>query len=198
MRNLLLSSAAALALACGATVVSAQSTPSNIAPAAPAMSSTQKASYEAWPADKKAAYSKWPAEYQAYFWSLSASQQTGWFALSDAQRKQVYDMPPASRAAAWVSIEQQLAGAMPPSNSDAAAAPEQVQANPVGSTQATDPAPDPATADSPVAPSMPADPSYNAGPYKGAMTAPPADAMNKTYPVCSRTVQDSCRNRGGI
>lgn len=221
MRNLLLTSAAALALACGASAVSAQSTPSNVAPASPAMTSTQKASYEAWPADKKASYDKWPAEYQAYFWSLSASQQTGWFALSDAQRKQVYDMPPASRAAAWVSIEQQLAGATPPSasaaplsatttpmpdaaavpppsDSDAAAAPEQVQANPVGSSQATDPAPDPATAGSPVAPSMPADPSYNAGAYKGALSAPPADAMNKTYPVCSRTVQDSCRNRGGI
>jgi hypothetical protein len=45
---------------------------------------------------------------------------------------------------------------------------------------------------------MPADPSYNAGAYKGALSPPPADAMNKTYPVCSRTVQDSCRNRSGI
>ena len=31
----------------------------------------------------------------------------------------------------------------------------------------------------------------------GAMTAPPAEAMSKTYPVCSRTVKDSCRNPGG-
>jgi hypothetical protein len=44
---------------------------------------------------------------------------------------------------------------------------------------------------------MPADPGYQAGPYKGAMTAPPAEAANKTYPVCSRTVQDGCRNPGG-
>lgn len=57
--------------------------------------------------------------------------------------------------------------------------------------------PDPATADTPVPPAMPADPSYQANPYKGAMTAPPAEAMNKTYPLCSRTVQDNCRNRGG-
>lgn len=33
--------------------------------------------------------------------------------------------------------------------------------------------------------------------YKGALTQPPADAMNKTYPVCSKTRQDSCRNPGG-
>jgi hypothetical protein len=27
--------------------------------------------------------------------------------------------------------------------------------------------------------------------------ASPSGAMNKSYPTCSRTVQDSCRNRGG-
>ena len=32
----------------------------------------------------------------------------------------------------------------------------------------------------------------------GALTPPPADAMNKDYPVCSKTVQDNCRNRGGV
>jgi len=219
MRNLFLTSAAALAIVCGGAAVSAQSA-TNVAPASPAMTSTQKSTYDAWPAAQKAAYDTWPAEYQAYFWSLTPSQQKGWFALTDAQRKQVYEMPPASRAQAWVSIEQQMAGATPPSasaappsattaappdaaaapppgESDAAAAPEQIQANPTGSTEAVDPSPDPATAGSSVAPSMPADPSYNAGPYKGALSAPPADAMNKTYPVCSRTLQDNCRNRNG-
>jgi hypothetical protein len=213
MRNLFLASAAALALACGAAAVSGQSTP-----AGSAITSTQKATYDSWPADKKATYDKWPTEYQAYFWSLSAKQQTGWFALTDAQRKQVYDMPPASRAAAWASIEQQMAGggspapstvpatppvapdaaAAPPMDNDQASAPAQIQANPRGEGPATDTAPDPATADTPVAPAMPADPSYQAGPYKGALTAPPADAMNKTYPVCTRKLQDNCRNRGGI
>jgi hypothetical protein len=199
MRNLFLASAAALALAGGATMVSAQSPAGDPVVAQGAMSAQQKAAYATWPADKKASYDKWPVEYQAYFWSLSASQQTGWFALTDAQRKQVYDMPPASRAQAWVSIEQQLAGGPPPSASaappsastmpspeaaaappatdDPASAPAQVQANPVGSAQAADPSPDPATANSSVAPSMPADPGYNAGPYKGALTAPPADAQ---------------------
>ena len=56
--------------------------------------------------------------------------------------------------------------------------------------------PNPATADSSVPPAMPADPSYNAGPYKGALTQPPADAMNKSYPVCTRKLQDNCQNPG--
>ena len=28
--------------------------------------------------------------------------------------------------------------------------------------------------------------------------SPPEATMNKTYPVCSRTVRDECRNRGGV
>jgi hypothetical protein len=59
-------------------------------------------------------------------------------------------------------------------------------------------APDPVTASSPVPPAAPADPSYKAGPYKGALTAPPASAMQKKYPVCTRKIQDSCRNPGGV
>jgi hypothetical protein len=90
------------------------------------------------------------------------------------------------------------AAAAPPMDSDVASAPAQIQANPRGTGPATDTPPDPATADTPVAPAMPADPSYKAGPYKGALTAPPADAMNKTYPDCTRKIQDSCRNPGGI
>ena len=70
--------------------------------------------------------------------------------------------------------------------------------NPRGEGPTSAVPPNPATADSSVAPAMPADPSYNAGPYKGALTAPPAEAMNKTYPVCTRKIQDSCRNPGGV
>lgn len=32
--------------------------------------------------------------------------------------------------------------------------------------------------------------------YPGNMTAPPADAMNKTYPVCRRGQTDECQNPG--
>ena len=71
----------------------------------------------------------------------------------------------------------------------------QTQANPRGSDgPATVTPPDPATANSPMAPAMPADPSYHAGPYVGALTPPPPEAFNKTYPLCSRTIRDSCMN----
>lgn len=73
----------------------------------------------------------------------------------------------------------------------------QVQANPPGAEPASPVPPNPPTASAEVPPAMPADPSYNAGPYKGALTPPPAEAMAKSYPVCTRKLQDSCRNPGG-
>ena len=75
--------------------------------------------------------------------------------------------------------------------------PVQEQANPQGPGAPTDVPPAPATAADPVSPAMPADPSYNAGPYKGALTPPPPEAMDKTYPICTKKMQDSCRNPGG-
>lgn len=30
----------------------------------------------------------------------------------------------------------------------------------------------------------------------GNLTSPPAQALNRTYPVCTRTLQDSCQNPG--
>ena len=77
-------------------------------------------------------------------------------------------------------------------------APVQVQANPPGEGPASVTPPSPTTASEPVPPAMPADPSYNAGPYKGALTPPPAEAMNKHYPTCTRELQDNCRNPGGV
>ena len=72
----------------------------------------------------------------------------------------------------------------------------QVQANPPGPGIPVATPPNPATAETPVAPAMPADPAYNAGPYKGALTAPPPQAIDKAYPLCTRTLQDSCVNPG--
>lgn len=54
--------------------------------------------------------------------------------------------------------------------------------------------PNPQTANDPVPPAMPADSSYRGAPYKGALTPPPPEAMNKTYPVCGGKIQDSCIN----
>lgn len=69
------------------------------------------------------------------------------------------------------------------------------QANPVGEGVPTTTPPNPQTASEPVQPTMPADASYHAGPYKGALSPPPAEAMHKTYPMCSRTITDSCMQR---
>jgi len=74
----------------------------------------------------------------------------------------------------------------------------QTQANPQGPGTPSATPPDPATAGSPVAPSMPADLNYNAGPYKGALSPPPPQAMNQTYPVCTSSRQDSCVNPGEV
>jgi hypothetical protein len=72
----------------------------------------------------------------------------------------------------------------------------QTQANPPGAGIPTETPPNPPTADAPVPPAMPADPSYNAGPYKGALTPAPAEAMGKSYPLCTSRLQDSCINPG--
>lgn len=72
----------------------------------------------------------------------------------------------------------------------------QTQANPPGEGIPTETPPNPTTAGTPVQPAMPADTSYNAGPYKGALTPAPAEAMGKAYPLCTRTLLDSCINPG--
>ncbi len=74
----------------------------------------------------------------------------------------------------------------------------QTQANPRGSDAPAVSYPDPQSANAPVPPSLPADPAYKGGPYKGALAPPPPSAFNKTYPVCTRQIQDSCRNPGGV
>jgi hypothetical protein len=80
--------------------------------------------------------------------------------------------------------------------SDTEAPVVQTQANPPGEGVPTATPPNPGSAAEPVAPAQPADPNYNAGPYKGALTSPPPEAANKTYPVCTRQLQDNCQNRG--
>ncbi len=76
--------------------------------------------------------------------------------------------------------------------------PAVVQANPPGAGMPSMTPPNPMVASEPVPPALPADPGYMAGPYRGALTPPPAEAMGKVYPLCTRTLQDSCRNRGGV
>lgn len=74
---------------------------------------------------------------------------------------------------------------------------EQVQANPRGSDAPAVASPAPDNANAPVSPSIPADPSYHGGAYVGADSPAPAQAMNKSYPVCRSKQQDECRQPGG-
>ena len=198
MRNFLCASALALAAAFSPEALNAQDnstvtpTPSWVANA------EQQGMIAAWPAERQTIYRAWDPAWQEYFWSLTPSQQTGWWALTDEQRAQVLAMTPPQRAQAWTSIEAQLAG------------------QPPRATPAT-PAQPNAGMGEPATPATPATPSPRAGGMKGmgggmgameghmgsgqmgraAVPPPPASAMNKTYPVCTKMLQDNCRNRGG-
>jgi hypothetical protein len=190
MRNLLFPAASALALLCAAGPLAVQTGSAQVA--AVTLTSAQRMDYETWSAEQRTAYDAWPADYQAYYWTLTPNQMHGWWALTTEQRGQLIAMTPDQRTSSWVSIEAQIAGQA------ATPAPEVVQANPVGSSEIpTSAPPNPETAAAPVPPAMPADPTYQAGPYKGALTPPPAAAMHKVYPTCTRKLQDNCRNPGG-
>ncbi|HKX79611.1 MAG TPA: hypothetical protein VJM34_13920 [Novosphingobium sp.] len=191
MRTILLAGAGALAVLAMPAISVAQSDPAPSAGVPGSINSVQdkrggykltpeqQAAYDAWPADRRTDYETWPNDYQVYYWTLEPDYQTGYWTLTPEQRTQIHGMTPEQRTQAWASITQQL------------------QANPPSSEPASPTPPNPATANSPVPPAQPNDPTYHAGPYKGALTAPPPEAANKTYPVCSKTVTDSCRNPGG-
>lgn len=153
------------------------------------MTVQQRTTYATWPTERRSQYDAWPIESQTYYWTLAPEQQEGYWALTDDQRGQVYNMSPEQQALAWQSIRQQLSGQTPSTPPG--------QANPPGAGVPTTGVPNPQTANQAARPAMPATQSYQGGPYKGALTPPPADAMNKDYPVCSTTVTDGCRNRGG-
>ncbi|MBW8783982.1 MAG: hypothetical protein JF593_04980 [Novosphingobium sp.] len=103
MRNLLLSSAAALILGCSATIAGAQ-------PAAVVLTPDQTVIYNGWPPGQRTLYNAWPDTYRSYYWTLTPTQQAGWWRLTDQQRAQLYAMTPEQRAQAWTSIEAQLTG----------------------------------------------------------------------------------------
>jgi hypothetical protein len=192
MRPFLLAGFAAIAALSAPAMLSAQSESEVVTTAQGrtyVLTPDQQAIFNAWTQQQRATYEALPYDYQVYYWSLPADRQAGYWALTDDQRGMIYKMSPEQREAAWASVIAQLAGRTP--------ATPAIQANPPGEGMPTTGVPDPQAAAQSVRPAMPADPGYQGGPYKGALTPPPATAMNKTYPVCSRTVQDSCRNPGG-
>jgi hypothetical protein len=153
------------------------------------MTVQQKTTFATWPSQRRSAYEAWPIDYKTYYWTLTPVQQEGYWALTPDQRGQIYRMSPEQRAAAWTAIQQQRAGQTPTTPAG--------QANPPGEGMPTAGVPNPQVANQAAQPAMPADERYQGGPYKGALTPPPADAMGKSYPVCSRTVTDACRNHAG-
>lgn len=192
MRSFIFSSVAALALGVSAPALFAQTTTIT----SYTMTSEQKAAHDAWVAERVAAYAAWPATYQEYYWTLTPSQQNGWWVLNDAQRGQVYAMTPDGRVTAWTSIEAQLAGqpvtATTSTSAPVAAAPA---AAPATAADANASAPPIATTTTTITPT-PMGAAVASTTTTGNMAPPPADAMGKSYPVCTSKMQDSCQNRG--
>jgi len=179
----------------GTTTVTRTETTVTSSPQAPkgtagtqTMTVQQKTVYATWEPTRQTDYGAWPVAQQTYYWTMTPEQQEGYWAMSTDQRGQIYRMSPEQRALAWQSVVQQLRGQQPSTPAG--------QANPPGQGVPTAGVPNPQTANQSARPAMPADQGYQGGPYKGALTPPPADAMSKDYPACSRTVRDGCRNRG--
>lgn len=195
MNKLVLAFAAGLTLAGSGIAIAQPDEPPANSTMPSGLSADQKSQLGSWTEDQRTAYRAWTQEMRDYYWTLTPTQRTGWWRLTEAQRGQVFALDEAGRANAWRAIEAQLAGAAPDASAPAQDAPvEQVQANPPGPGIPSVTPPNPETAAAAVPPAMPADPGYQAGPYKGALTQPPAQAMNKDYPLCSRTIKDSCIN----
>jgi hypothetical protein len=168
MRNLILAGAAALTLAAVPQMSSAQ----NTSTAPMSMSAQQRSTYGGWPADQRSMYDRWPSNYQSYYWTLSPSQQQGWWRLTDEQRAMVYGMTPEQRTSAWQSIESQMGGASTGMTAQQDQGAMQGQGGMGGQGGM----------------------SGNMG--SGNMGPPPADSMNRSYPVCTRRMQDNCQNPG--
>ena len=210
MRKYLVSGVAAVALSWSMTLVAqpaGKPAASTTTSAQTTLNADQKSMYDSWPAEQRTSYDSWPADYRSYYWTLTPSQQSGWWRLDDTQRKTMYDMAPADRTTAWSSIEAQMAGAPAPSTSAMSSsttdAMPSTESGMAGSTAMTPPAMGAPGAmdhamtgsEAPAAPGMAANSGSTVTTYS-AMPGPPPEAMNKTYPVCTAQLQDSCQNPG--
>jgi hypothetical protein len=180
MRTHFLTGAAALSLVAVPFAAAAQqaSTTTETAVSGPYVLTTeQQATYDAWPPDRQTVYTAWVPVYQEYYWTLTPAQADAYWLLTDEQRAKIHGMTPDQRTIAWQSIERQLAGAQTANEANAAVRPVTettvaTRVTPDGQEQAV------------VTTST------------GNAVPPPAQALNKSYPLCSKTVQDSCQNRG--
>ena len=134
----------------------------------PTMTPQQMTIYNGLTADQKVQFDGWDLQQKGLY-----------FALSAEQRSQLWALPMAQRQQAWMQIRK------------AAGLPATPAMNNSGGAMAQDN----------MATGAMAKDSMATGTQKmansGARTAPPAAAMNKDYPKCSRTVTDNCMNPGG-
>ena len=201
MLYFLRASALALAVAGVPATIHAQSaTADAAAPSVPAdasfaMSAQQMAQHDGWPADVQGKYDALPSAQQAYFWTLDPDQQKGWWAMTGPQRAQVLAMTPDQRAQVWPSIVAQVKGggsAMEKPRADAASPQNSGMATAQANAESVPP---PGAVD---AATVAAGTSYAGTTASGALPPPPADSLNKKYPVCTHKLQDNCRNRSGV
>lgn len=191
MRNILKASVFAIAMASMPMTLSAQSTMPSDTPAATEQAPSaytprpeEQSQMDTWPAEQKSKYAAWPAGQQEYFWTLDEEQQKGWWALTSEQKGQVLAMTPDQRTQIWPSIVAQVNGQSASAAPAAPANPAQPNAGPKTAGMAENQMPE-----------------NTAQPGTNGMMADAgssATASPKDYPVCSKTVKDSCRNRSGV
>ena len=134
------------------------------------LSPEQQVIYDAWTVAERTAYDAWPADYRTYYWTLTPNQQRGWWLLTDAQRQQLYVMAPEQRLTAWNSIEAQMTAAAPvPASAPVRQVVDAASATGIAATTTV---------------------------TSNVLPPPPASALNKVYPVCTRRLQDNCQNPG--
>lgn len=194
MRNYLLASAAAACAFALSAVVTAEPDSADMDVHAEyesdadavVLTAEQQAEFDSWTDAERQDYLTWPPDYQTYYWGLLADQKRGFWQMTPDQRGRIYNMTPEQQELAWQAAMAHKQGKTAPRPAN--------QANPPGKGVPTTGVPNPQFANQSVQPAMPADESYQGGPYHGALTPPPAAAMNKEYPLCSKTIQDSCIN----
>lgn len=201
MRKLLLAGAATIGMIAAPAVLSAQDAPELQASASAGadveLTAEQQSMYDAWPAERRGDYDALEAEHQTYFWTLTPRQRDAFWVLTPEQRAQIVGMTPQARANAWTSIEAQIAAQANNSQTSVTArtggdASNSARTANQANARATPQPPSTTVLDD----GNPATPATVVRTNPGNLTPPPASALNKTYPVCTRRLQDNCQNPG--
>jgi hypothetical protein len=201
MRKLILAGAATIGIIAAPAALSAQGAPELEASANAAveaeLDAEQRTVYRAWPAETRDAYGRLNSEHRTYFWTLTPTQREAYWLLTPEQRTQMMGMTPEARANAWTSIQAQVAaGANNSQTSVTARTGGDVSASARTANQANAQATPRPSSTTVVDDGNAATPATVVRNNPGNLTPPPASALNKTYPVCTRRMQDNCQNPG--